>query len=394
MKIALIGMMGCGKTTIGKILSDKLNLKYHDTDDLVEKFENDTIKNIFESKGEEYFRKLETEALEYSCKFDNIIISTGGGIIKKKKNIDILKNNNCKIFYIYRSIDNIIESIDKEIRPLISNDKNKLYNIFEERKDLYIKYSDYLILNNNCIEETISLIIDNFNNKPKICVPLVFSNFSELAEEINFVKETQPDLIEWRGDYFESIEDMNLVTDALNILKDCKIPIIFTLRSYNEGGKKIISENIRKKIIETCLNTGYIKYLDTEVFNDNEEIRNIKELCKKNNTELILSYHNFTETPEKELLINKLKEEKTLGADICKIAVMPKEHNDVIKLLEACKNANEEKIETIVIAMGELGKTTRISSYIYGSVITFAKGMNSSAPGQISLNGLKRIYSL
>ena len=89
--IVLIGMPACGKSTIGYWLSKKINFPVLDADKYLEEKENRLISDIFSKEGEEYFRELETKYLKELSEKEGLIISTGGGAVKKKENIDILK---------------------------------------------------------------------------------------------------------------------------------------------------------------------------------------------------------------------------------------------------------------------------------------------------------------
>lgn len=157
--IVLIGMPGCGKSTIGYRMSQKINYSFFDADKYLEEKENRIISDIFSKEGEEYFRKLETKYLKDLSKKEQIIISTGGGAVKKKENIDILKQNGIIIF-----LDRTIEDISKENhenRPLLQNIEN-LWKLYDERINLYRKYADIIIKNdddmNVIVERTITTL--------------------------------------------------------------------------------------------------------------------------------------------------------------------------------------------------------------------------------------------
>lgn len=154
--IVLIGMPGCGKSTIGYILSKQLNMGFIDMDKYIELNEKKSIKEMF-MIGEDYFRDIETKYSAIISKFNSYIIATGGGIVKRHENIKYLKENSIIVF-INRPIENIINDIDADIRPLLSNGKEKLYQLFNERIDLYKKYSDIEIYNNDEITEIINMI--------------------------------------------------------------------------------------------------------------------------------------------------------------------------------------------------------------------------------------------
>lgn len=137
MNIFLIGIMGAGKTTVGKELSKKMKMDFIDVDRYIEKKYKTTINEMFKN-GEDYFRDKEAEAINEICNLDNKIISCGGGIIKREENIKNIRDNGF-VIYLDRPIDNILETINIEKRPLLKEGKEKLYDIYEERKDIYEK---------------------------------------------------------------------------------------------------------------------------------------------------------------------------------------------------------------------------------------------------------------
>lgn len=151
--IVLIGMPACGKSTIGYWLSKKIGYPLLDTDKYLEEKENRIISDIFSNEGEEYFRNLETKYLKELSEKEGLIISTGGGAVKKKENIDILKKNGIVIF-LNRKINDISKENHKH-RPLLQ-DINNIQKLYDERIDLYKKYSDIIIKNN----DDMSIIVD------------------------------------------------------------------------------------------------------------------------------------------------------------------------------------------------------------------------------------------
>lgn len=166
MRIILIGFMGVGKTTIGKIIAKKLKLNFVDMDNYIEKTEGKSISKIFEEYGEQHFRELESESLKDLIKIDNIVISTGGGIITTKENSDILKKEKIVIFLDANTqtiLNNLYKEIDK--RPLLSNSKNIEYtisNLLNQRYEKYNSICDIKIdINEKNIEEVVSQILVN-----------------------------------------------------------------------------------------------------------------------------------------------------------------------------------------------------------------------------------------
>ncbi len=157
--ISLIGMMGCGKTTVGEILAKKLNMNYIDVDEYIETKTSQTIEQLF-SHGEEYFRKIETEYLQVISEMKNTIIACGGGVVTKEANIDLLYQNGT-VVYLERDLNNIKETISNTNRPLLSSNLEKnLQSIFFKREQLYLKYAEYIVTNNSTIEDCVKAIVN------------------------------------------------------------------------------------------------------------------------------------------------------------------------------------------------------------------------------------------
>lgn len=137
----LIGMPGAGKTLLGGEIAARMGREFVDIDDMIEEHEGMTIPEIFEQKGENYFRRVETEMLEKACIRNGLVIATGGGIVKKKVNYNIIKQNGV-VIWIKRDLD----KLETDGRPL--SQSLPLEQIYEERKDAYSYWSDFFINNN------------------------------------------------------------------------------------------------------------------------------------------------------------------------------------------------------------------------------------------------------
>ena len=155
--IVLIGMPGCGKSSIGKKLAEILKLEFLDVDVYIEEKWNMSIPEIFE-KGEACFRQIETRALEEVSAEAPRVISTGGGIVKDYRNIEILRKNSV-IIYINRPIEAIAGDIDIENRPLLAEGRERVYSLYAERRQLYEDYSDMEIQNDESEDEAVLKII-------------------------------------------------------------------------------------------------------------------------------------------------------------------------------------------------------------------------------------------
>lgn len=146
-RIFLVGFMGAGKSTVGRILADKLGVPFLDLDDIIEKKTNRTIENIFSEEGEEYFRRIESEALMMTGQRESgFVVSTGGGIILKEENREFIKQNGVSI-YLKADINKIMERISADTaRPLLNVDdpRAKAEQLMKERSNFYER-SDYII---------------------------------------------------------------------------------------------------------------------------------------------------------------------------------------------------------------------------------------------------------
>lgn len=158
--IVLIGMPSAGKTTIGKMLEEKLGKEFFDLDDMIIAKAGKSIPEIFQESGEAGFRAIETEVAIEASKMNNKIIATGGGTIKHKVNMDFLRLNGITIF-IDRDVDKLISSDPN--RPL-SSSKLALQQMHKERYPLYQKYAAYVAVNNTNIEETVDDIVNAYHS--------------------------------------------------------------------------------------------------------------------------------------------------------------------------------------------------------------------------------------
>lgn len=155
--IVLIGMMGCGKTTIGRLLKERLGKDHYDMDEEIVHVTKMSIPDMF-AVSEDYFREEEHQLCEALSGKQDLIISTGGGVIKRPDNIPLLKENGI-IFYIDRPVENILTDIIVSERPLLKDGAEILYLIYQTRHQLYVNAADYIIDNRGSLEETIEQII-------------------------------------------------------------------------------------------------------------------------------------------------------------------------------------------------------------------------------------------
>lgn len=145
--ISLIGFMGSGKSTIGKILAERINYLFFDLDVIIEIYEGIKISEIFEKYGEKHFRDTESEIIGKIYCNRNCVFSCGGGVILREGNMKIIKGRST-VIYLSASPENIMERLKNSIdRPLLStsNKIKKIIELMDTRNYLYGKYSDILI---------------------------------------------------------------------------------------------------------------------------------------------------------------------------------------------------------------------------------------------------------
>lgn len=148
--IIIIGMPGCGKSTLGKALASRLGRPFYDADDVIVQQEGKTIPELF-AISEDCFRDAEVRASRFLADKKGIVVACGGGVIKRQANIAIFKKTGT-VFFLNRSPDDIVSDVDVSVRPLLKDGRQKVYNLYKERIGLYRDAADYCIDNNKDIE--------------------------------------------------------------------------------------------------------------------------------------------------------------------------------------------------------------------------------------------------
>lgn len=229
--------------------------------------------------------------------------------------------------------------------------------------------------------------------RAKICVPVVGKTKEEIISQAEKVVAMEPDLIEWRCDFYESmyIEDVEeRLMELREIIGDK--PLIFTFRTNKEGGEKFISNDNYYDLNVAVAKSGMADLIDVEAYSKQNIAEQMISEIHDAGCKVIASNHDFDSTPEAEEIEKKLMLMEEHGPDICKIAVMPQEKKDVDKLIQASVSAREKMLIPIVtMSMGELGAVTRVCTKLTGSAITFAAGTSASAPGQMSPDMVREI---
>lgn len=160
--IILVGMPGCGKTTIGKALSKRLGKSFFDSDRIFEEIVFPDISKYFKEKGEEQFRREETAILHRLSRETDCVIATGGGVVETAENKEILQRGGVVVF-INRSPEDIVGDVDISTRPLLAEGRERIFRLFERRIEKYKDFCQIEIENKGSLDELCEKIINEVN---------------------------------------------------------------------------------------------------------------------------------------------------------------------------------------------------------------------------------------
>jgi 3-dehydroquinate dehydratase I len=233
---------------------------------------------------------------------------------------------------------------------------------------------------------------------PAICAPLVGRTRAALAAETAAVAAKQPDLLEWRVDFLESIADTAEVLACARALRAAAagLPILWTRRAQREGGQAIaLSEPQVLDLYDAIAASGTVDAMDFEMQNAPADVQRVRTLTRAHGLSLVLSFHDFQGTPATADLRERFAQAHSLGADVAKLAVMPRDMDDVHRLLGATLHASRTlPIPVVSMAMGGLGAVSRLCGGVFGSALTFAVGAAPSAPGQIPIEDVRAVLAV
>lgn len=217
----------------------------------------------------------------------------------------------------------------------------------------------------------------------KIVVPIMPRSLEE-AQALELSRFEGADIIEWRADFLDKDKIMTVAPAIFE--KFAGFEIVFTLRTVREGGQIDLTDAEYMAIIKDIAAIYSPDYIDFEYFSHKEVFDQMLDFSN-----LVLSYHNFEETPEN--LMELMSEMANLTPRVVKVAVMPKQEQDVLDLMNYTRGfkAFSPDQEFATMSMGKLGRLSRLSGDLIGSSWTFTSLDTASAPGQVSLADMRRI---
>lgn len=227
--------------------------------------------------------------------------------------------------------------------------------------------------------------------RPKIIVPIVGKTEAEILEAAVQARDLDCDLIEWRIDFFEKVEEPSQVAVLSHKVKEAiQKPLLVTFRTKKEGGELELSDQAYFDIYAELLKTGAVDLLDVELFMPEQPIQETIELAHQKGVKIVMCNHDFDATPSQEEIVRRLSLMEEKNADICKIAVMPNSNQDVLTLLQATAEMKSKATRPLItMSMGALGMVSRVSGEVFGSSATFGAAKKASAPGQVPVSVLR-----
>lgn len=229
---------------------------------------------------------------------------------------------------------------------------------------------------------------------PKICVPIVADTGEEVLKEAEHIVHTQADLVEWRVDWLQGA-GLQSIEKVLARLREVlgEIPLLFTFRTQKEGGQRNISTGEYLALNEAAARSGKVDLIDAELFLGEATVKSLIDTAHSCGVKVIASNHDFEKTPKRQEMIERLCAMQRLGADILKIAVMPRSRADVLELLAATEEMHRCYAERplVTMSMGGDGAISRICGEAFGSAVTFGAAGKASAPGQLQVEELAKV---
>ncbi len=228
---------------------------------------------------------------------------------------------------------------------------------------------------------------------PKLCVPIVACSPEKVVRDVETVVCSPADLCEWRLDMLDGLSLPAILRTAVKVRKILgEMPLLATFRSSREGGKRKLADDAYIRLYNGFIAQQAAEAVDIEWSRPSPVRRRLTAAAHRSAVKVILSHHDFKRTPPYHTLKTMLAAMAAEHADIAKIAVMPQSAEDVLTLMSATLSMQKRlNIPIVTMAMGQLGKISRIGGCLTGSAITFGSLGRASAPGQINAAFLKKI---
>lgn len=226
--------------------------------------------------------------------------------------------------------------------------------------------------------------------RPKVILPIVEQTEEAILEKAVQFSTWKADCVEWRVDLFADAQDLSAVARCaakLRVALKDKL-LLITFRTKAEGGHVALSHEDYLRFFRTVLDTDCADLIDLEFFTAGADLPGLIADAHTAGAVVVCSSHDFQKTPPRAELVDRMVRMQQAGADLPKLAVMPRSRTDVLTLLAATAEMADCHPDTPVItmSMGALGAVSRLAGEAFGSAMTFANPGTASAPGQIPLD--------
>jgi len=232
-----------------------------------------------------------------------------------------------------------------------------------------------------------------------LCIPVMGESLARLRDSAEAAKAAGADILELRVDSMSAMPDVRSALDMCAAVRETApdIPLLFTLRTKRDGGAGDADGTAYENLLLAILGgeKGLPDAVDVELSIGEEAFTRIAAAAKKAKIIVVGSSHDFETTPSEAEICARLASMQKLGADVCKIAVMPRSRLDVLALMRAAALSDEALYAPVIaIAMGRLGVMTRMGGEAFGSCLTFGTAGNASAPGQLDARELRSVLEI
>lgn len=235
------------------------------------------------------------------------------------------------------------------------------------------------------------------DGRPVVCVPVVAHEKEAVIKQIKNLTEQKVQMIEWRVDCFSEADDVQAVSEVLQAVRSYVVHTVFlfTFRTKQQGGSRRMEEWKILKLNEAAAKSGCVDLIDLEFFEATKPEKEIRRF-QRMGVKVIASHHDFDRTPDDQILRMLMEQMQQGGADVAKLAVMPQNVDDVVRILKLTNDIRQKypSLPIVTMSMGALGVVSRMAGEIFGSCITFGAVGETSAPGQIQAEQLGEILNI
>lgn len=433
--IYLTGFMGSGKSAVGARLAARLGRPYRDLDATIVAGAGMTIPAIFAQEGEAAFRRREADALRRVAAEGGQVVATGGGIVADAANREVMRASGWIVCLearpetLYARVRAQAGEDDlHSARPLLAapDPLARIRDLKASRQPAYAdadwtvhtdglgvdEVADEVARAVALLERRAGAACDTApaggfplgakwfgRDRPLVCVPLVAATADEALDLARRAAPLAPDALELRADYLRDLTPAR-VAPLLRRLAAVGLPVVFTDRAAAEGGAGTREEAARLAVIAAAIAGGLPALVDLELATAEPDRARLLAAARERGVPVMLSFHDFRATPDDDALWVTLRAMAAAGAAAAKLAVMPRDAADALRLLAVCRAATAGPaplgIPVAAMAMGPLGVVTRVLGHRAGSALTFAAAAPGagSAPGQLTVAQLRDLWRM